>query len=153
MTPIDDGGDELLRARRRRGLLAFGSHGLALFLEQIEHGVERQRVAARAEAADGADADRRHERLVAIGLARVHVRQVDLDGGQRHRAQGVGDRHRRMRIRRRVDDDGVRALARRLDVVDQLAFDVGLVALDGGAALPRAAASSERSISASVAAP
>ena len=90
--------------------------------------------------------------MVAERLARVHVRQVDLDGGQRHRASASAIATDVCVYAAGLMMMASRALARRLDAIDELAFDVGLVALDGGAAL-RGALVERASISASVVAP
>ena len=49
----------------------------------------------------------RDEAVVSEGLAPVHIREVDLDDGQPHRQESVAERHGRVSIGGRVQDQAV----------------------------------------------
>ena len=83
-------------------------------------------VAVDALALDGRDAEVADDRHAAELLARVHVGEVDLDGGQRGDLQRVADRPRVVRPRARVDDDAVGEALDAVQVLDELALVVGL---------------------------
>src|SRR4051812_5614548 len=72
-------------------------------------GSQAKRVALGAEAGDGADADGRDPGAPAEGLARVHVREVDLDGGQAGGRDRVAYRDRGVRVGARVEEQPVEA--------------------------------------------
>lgn len=65
-------------------------------------------------------------------LPRMHIRNVNLDKRNVHARQGISDGDARVRVRARVDDDGVRLAARRVDAVDYRALRVGLEGIDRG---------------------
>src|SRR5204863_2482778 len=70
--------------------------------------VQSQIVALCAEAADLADALRGRDRLLAERLARMEVRQVNLDGRQPDRIDRVADRDRGVRVTAWIDHDRAR---------------------------------------------
>lgn len=63
-------------------------------------------------------------------LARLDGADVDLDGRDGDGLEGVEDRHARMRVSCRVDDDAVDLAVCLLDLVDDAAFVVRLEDLD-----------------------
>ena len=73
--------------------------------EDAHEPVEGELVAVGAEARDAADAGARDARAAPEGLARVGVREVDLDAGQRDGLDRVEDRDRRVRVRARVEEE------------------------------------------------
>ena len=98
----------------------------AFVADQGDEGFEREQVAAPAEAADLAAADRREQRGVAERLAGVDIGEMDLDGGVAGSGEGVAQGDTGVGQSARVDDDarGVRRLG--LEEVDQRALGVGL---------------------------
>src|SRR5687767_1246383 len=102
-----------------------------LALGQLVQPVDGEWIAEHAEADDDPAGDRRDERVVPELLARVHVRDVQLDDGQLGALDGVVQRDGRVRMRPRVVD-GADRVARRhlaaelLDPVDELALVVRL---------------------------
>ena len=68
-------------------------------------------------------------------LAGMNIRQMQFDGRNGDRADGVHQRHGGMGIGTRVKDDPIICAARRVDRIEQRAFVVALVKCDGHAAL------------------
>ena len=83
-----------------------------------QHRVHRQRVASRAEAADHADRDPCNVALVPELLARVHIREVQLDRRDLGRADGVHQGQRGVGVGTGVEDQAVEPAARPVDRVD-----------------------------------
>ena len=68
--------------------------------------------------------------LVTKRLARLRVRDVHLDGWQTSCGNAVSQRHRGVGEAAGIDDDPVETVARLVQPVDELAFLIGLAALD-----------------------
>ena len=81
-------------------------------------------------AGDGGKAGQAGVAYLAEVLARLDGTDVDLDGGDGDGLEGVQDRHARVRVSRRVDDDAVDLAVCLLDLVDDAALVVGLEDLD-----------------------
>ena len=73
--------------------------------------------------------------VVAERLALVRVRDVQLDDRRFDHVERIEDRDRRVRERRRIDDDAVGAVDAAVDPVDDLRLAVRLVERDRQAAL------------------
>src|ERR1700722_6035496 len=65
-------------------------------------------------------------------LPRLNIRQMDLDGRNSHRRDGVPDSHARMSETRGVQDDNVRVTLRLLNPVHQFPLDVRLLKVNFG---------------------
>src|SRR4051812_47459985 len=74
-----------------------------------------------AQAADHGHGRRREHRMTTLRLARVNVREVHFDVGDRDRAQRVANGETRVRVRAGVDDDAIDLAAPRMNAVDHLA--------------------------------
>lgn len=73
------------------------------------------------------------ETMMPPTLPRMYITHMQLDKRNPHAQQRIPDRDRRMRERTWVDDDAVDLVAARgVDAVDESAFVVGLVGLEGG---------------------
>lgn len=92
--------------------------------------LQRMGVALEAFAGDGGKAGQAGVAYLAEVLARLDGTDVDLDGGDGDGLEGVQDRHARVRVSRRVDDDAVNLAVCLLDLVDDAALVVGLEDLD-----------------------
>src|SRR5207245_2549844 len=98
-----------------------------------------ENVAGTAEAGDATDARGSDARPTPEALARLEVRQVNLDGGQGDRFDRVVDRDRRVRVRARIEEQAVEAVVARVaDPIDDRSFVVRLLRLDAGAEMVRA---------------
>src|SRR5688572_666153 len=84
------------------------SRGLA---KRPHRGCQRQLVSVRAQPADHPTGDVGEVRVLAEGLACVHVREVDFYEGDRRRGQRVAQGDAGVRISRRIDDDVGRFVA------------------------------------------
>ncbi len=99
-----------------------------------ERGAYGEFVADGSEARDAADGKVGQERVVTERLARMHVRQVQLDEWQRHPGEGIAQRHAGVRECAGVDDDEIDAVtARRVDAADQFMLRVALEGRQPGA--------------------
>ena len=92
--------------------------------------LQRMGVALEAFAGDGGKAGQAGVAYVAEVLACLDGTDVDLDGGDGDGLEGVQDRHARVRVSRRVDDDAVDLAVGLLDLADDAALVVGLEDLD-----------------------
>ena len=88
--------------------------------------LQRMGVALEAFAGDGGKAGQARVAYLAEVLARLDGTDVDLDGGDGYGLEGVQDRHARVRVGRRVDDDALDLAVCLLDLVDDAALVVGL---------------------------
>ncbi len=99
--------------------------------QATERGAQRQRVSLGPESADHAHRDIGEVGVGAEGLAGVHVRQVHLDEGNRHRQQGVAQGDAGVGEGGRIDDDETYIVARGpMDGLDQHMFRVALDELE-----------------------
>ena len=87
-------------------------------------------VALEAFAGDGGEACQARIAHLAEVLACFDGADVDLNGGDGDGLEGVEDRHARMRVGGRVDDDAVDLAISFLNLVDDAALVVGLEDLD-----------------------
>lgn len=87
-------------------------------------------VALQAFAGDGGEAGQAGEAHLAEVLAGLDSADVDLDGGDGDGLESVQNRHARVRVSCRVDDDAVDLAVCLLDLVDDAALVVGLEDLD-----------------------
>lgn len=87
-------------------------------------------VAHQAFAGDGGEAGQAGVAHLAEVLAGLDGADVYLDGGDGDGLEGIEDRHARVRIGRRVDDDAVDLAVGLLNLVDDVALVVGLENLD-----------------------
>lgn len=87
-------------------------------------------VALEAFAGDGGEAGQAGVAYLAEVLAGLDGAYVDLHCGDGDGLEGVEDRHARMRVSCRVDDDAVDLAVGLLDLVDDAALVVGLEDLD-----------------------
>lgn len=87
-------------------------------------------VALQALAGDGGEAGKACIAHLAEVLAGLYGADVYLDGRDGDGLEGVEDRHARMRVSCRVDDDAVDLAVGLLDLVDDAALVVGLEDLD-----------------------
>lgn len=87
-------------------------------------------VAHQAFAGDGGEAGQAGVAYLAEVFARLDGADVYLDGRDGDGLEGVQDRHARVRVSRRVDDDAVGLAVGLLDLVDDAALVVGLEDLD-----------------------
>ena len=87
-------------------------------------------VALQALAGDCGEAGQAGVAYLAEVLAGLDGADVDLDGGDGDGFEGVEDRHARMCVGRRVDDNAVDLAVGLLDLVDDAALVVGLEDLD-----------------------
>src|SRR5438876_12337312 len=78
-------------------------------------GQEGEEIAAGAEAGDLADDHRADQRVVAELLAAEDVTQVYFNRRQAHGGDGVAEGHARVGVRRRIDDDRLSPVERRVD--------------------------------------
>ena len=97
-----------------------------MFFQQLQ----RMGVALEAFAGDSGKAGQAGVAYLAEVLARLDGTDVDLDGGDGYGLEGVQDRHARVRVGRRVDDNAVDLAVCLLDLVDDAALVVGLEDLD-----------------------
>ena len=109
--------------------LLFVGVGILLF-ETFPQQLHRVSVALEAFAGDGGEAGQAGVAHLAEVLARLYGADVYLDGRDGDGLEGVEDRHARMRVCRRVDDDAVDLAVGLLDLVDDAALVVGLENLD-----------------------
>ena len=101
-----------------------------LLFETLLQQLQRVGVALEAFAGDGGEAGQAGVAYLAEVLAGLHGADVDLHCGDGDGLEGVEDRHARVRVGRRVDDDTVDLSVRLLDFIDDAAFVVGLEDLD-----------------------
>lgn len=92
--------------------------------------LQRVSVTLEAFAGDGGKAGQAGVAYLAEVLTRFDGADVDLDGRDGDGLEGVEDRHARVRVGRRVDDDAVDLAVGLLDLVDDAALVVGLENLD-----------------------
>ena len=92
--------------------------------------LQRVGIALETFAGDGGKAGEACVAYLAEVLAGLDGTDVDLDGGDGNGLEGVQDRHARVRVGRRVDDDTVDLAVGLLDLVDDAALVVGLEHLD-----------------------
>ena len=92
--------------------------------------LQRVGVALQALAGDGGEAGKSCIAHLAEVLACLYGADVDLHSRDGDGLEGVEDRHARMRVCRRVDDDAVDLAVGLLDLVDDAALVVGLEDLD-----------------------
>lgn len=81
-------------------------------------------------AGDGGKASQARIAYLAEVFAGLDGANVDLNGGDGDGFEGVENRHARVRVGRRVDDDAVDLAVSLLDLVDDAALVVGLEDLD-----------------------
>lgn len=92
--------------------------------------LQRVGVALQALAGDGGEAGQAGVAHLAEVLAGLHGADVYLDSRDGDGLEGVEDRHARVCVGRRVDDDAVDLAVGLLDLVDDVALVVGLENLD-----------------------
>ena len=92
--------------------------------------LQRVGVALEAFAGDGGEAGQARVAHLAEVLAGLDGTDMDLDGRDGDGLEGVQDRHARVRVGGRVDDDAVDLAVGLLDLVDDTALVVGLEDLD-----------------------
>ena len=92
--------------------------------------LQRVGVALQAFAGDGGEAGQAGVAYLSEFLAGLDSADVDLHSRDGDGLEGVEDRHARMRVCRRVDDDAVDLAVGLLDLVDDAALVVGLENLD-----------------------
>jgi predicted nucleic acid-binding protein len=63
-------------------------------------------------------------------FALMDIRQVDFDGGQANSGNRIADRHARMGIGGRIDDDAVIAASALLNPIHQVSLAIRLVNVD-----------------------
>ena len=103
---------------------------MASLLAAQQHICEREVVAPRAKAANGAYGNIGDIRTMTERLPRMHVRKVNFDEGNLYARESIADCHACMRVSSGIDYDEAHAVPpRALDSVDQLAFVVALKAL------------------------
>ena len=92
--------------------------------------VNRQGVRIRSEARDDPTTDRGDHRMVPEGFAGVNIREMDLNGGDPDRRNGVAQVDACVSIGRGVQDDHIKLAFGLLYPLDQLALEVGLAKPD-----------------------
>lgn len=103
--------------------------GILLF-EILFQQLQRMGIALQALAGDGGEAGQACVAHLAEVLAGLDGADVDLDGGDGDGFERVEDRHARVRVGGRVDDDAVDLAVSLLNLVDDAALVVGLEDLD-----------------------
>jgi hypothetical protein len=98
-----------------------------LFFRHLGDGMHRRDIAVRPKSADNGRGHRRNLGMPVIFVAGMDIGDVQFDHRSLECLDRVEDGDRGEGIAGRIDDDGVRALPRRLDQVDQFALVVGLV--------------------------
>jgi len=110
--------------------LIFARSSPVLLQVKVNGGLKSHNVRIRPKPGYDATTDRRNERITTEFFSGVDVRKMDLDGGNVDRRDGIPEGHARMGVSCRVEDYEVVFAKRLLDPRYQLAFDIGLPALD-----------------------
>ncbi len=96
-------------------------------LQEVRHGVDRQRITVDAKAADEGRGRQGDVGVAAECFALVRIRNVQFDDRLLDHVERIEDRDRRMRKSRRIDDDAGGAVDGAVDPLDELRFAVRLM--------------------------
>ena len=95
-----------------------------LLFEMLLQQLQRVGIPLQALAGDGGEAGQARIAHLTEVLARLDGANVDLNGGDGDGFEGIENRHARVRVGRRVDDDAVDLAVGLLDLVDDAALVV-----------------------------
>ena len=76
-----------------------------LFREMLRQEINRHDIAVRTRTGNHRSSLRRHKRMMTELLTTMHIRQMHLNHRKLSRLQRIVQRHRRVRVRRRVDNN------------------------------------------------
>ena len=97
-----------------------------LFREMLCQEINRHDIAVRTRTGNHRGSLRRHKRMMTELLTTMHIRQMHLNHRKLSRLQRIVQRHRRVRVRRRVDNNRRATSTSTLNLIHQRALMIRL---------------------------